>query len=151
VAQDQIHKAQKSQKENYDRNAAPSKVHVGDQVFVYTPAEKTGKAYKFACPYMGPYRVLELYNNGASVKLISKPNDSPIRVALNQVRLCLDEIKDLEEDGDQAQSKSQVESEVDHTHTKGAEQDQPELSKNPIDKPEDGVWTGRLRSHVKNT
>jgi len=57
--------------------------------------------------------------------------------------------KDLEEDGDQVLSKSQVESEVDCTHTKGAEQDQPELSKKPIDKIEDGVWTGRLRSHVK--
>ena len=84
--------------------------------------KKTGKAYKFACPYVGPYRVLELYNNGASVKLISKPNDSPIRVALNRVRLCPDEIKDLEEDGDQVQTKSQVESEMDSTHTKGAEQ-----------------------------
>jgi len=37
AAQDQIHKAQKSQKENYDRNAAPSKVHIGDRVFIYTP------------------------------------------------------------------------------------------------------------------
>jgi len=60
-------------------------------VLIYTPAEKTGKAYKFACPYVGPYRVLELYNNGASVKPISKLNDSPIRVALNWVRLCPDE------------------------------------------------------------
>jgi len=54
---------------------------------------------------VGPYRVFELYNNGASVKLISKLNDSPIRVALNQVRLCPDEIKDLEEDGTRCKAK----------------------------------------------
>ena len=70
------------------------------------------------------------------MKLISKPNDSPMRVALNRVRLCPDEIKDLEEDGDQVQTKSQVESEMDSTHT---EQDRSELSKNPTDKPEDGM------------
>jgi len=98
VAQYKIHKAQKSQKENYDWSATPSKVHVGDQVF-YLSAEKTGKAYKFAHLYVGPYRVLD--NNGANVKLISKPNDSPIRMLLNWVRLCPDEIKDLEEYGDQ--------------------------------------------------
>ena len=80
------------------------------------------------------------------MKLIRKPNDSPIRVAL---RLCPDEIKDLEEDGDQVQTKSQVESEMDSTHTRRAEQDQPELSKNPTDKPEDGMWTGRLHFCVK--
>jgi len=34
VAQDQIHKAQRSQKENYDRSATPSKVNVGDRVFI---------------------------------------------------------------------------------------------------------------------
>jgi len=84
-----------------------------------------------------------------AVKLISKPNDSPTRVVFNPVRLRPDEIKDLEEDGGQVQTESQVESEMDSTHTKGAEQDQPELSKNPTDKPEDGMWTGRLHSHIK--
>jgi len=98
---------------------------------------------------VGPYRVLELYNNGANVKLISKPNDSPIRVALNQVRLCPDEIKDLEKYGDPVQTKSQVENEMGSTHSKGAEQDQPELNKSPTDKPEDGMWTGRFHSRVK--
>ena len=67
-------KSQKSQKEYHDRKATPVKVHVGDRVFVYMPAEKTGKAYKFACLYKGPYRVLKLYDNGAQVKFVSKPS-----------------------------------------------------------------------------
>ena len=64
----------------YDWKTTLVKVHVGDQVFVYIPGEKIGKAYKFACPYKGPYRVLKLYGNGAQVELvISKPNTQSIR------------------------------------------------------------------------
>jgi len=63
LAQHEIQKSQKSQKEYHDQRATTLKVCVGDRVFVYTPAEKTGKAYKFACPYKGPYRVLQLYDN----------------------------------------------------------------------------------------
>ena len=67
--------------------------YVGDRVFVHTPSEKTGKAYKFACPFVDPYRVLELYDNGVRLELISKPSSQPIRVALNRVRLCPGEIE----------------------------------------------------------
>ena len=61
-------------------------------MFVYIPTEKIGKAYKFACPYKGPYRVLKLFDNGVEVKLVSKSNSQSIRVALNCVRLCPAEI-----------------------------------------------------------
>jgi len=66
---------------------------------VYSPAEKTGKAYKFACPYKGPYQVLQLYDNGVQVKLVSKPNSWPIIVALIRVRLCPIEITGKEGSG----------------------------------------------------
>ena len=67
LAQCQVEKAQKSQKEYYDRGTVIDKVHVGDRVFIYTPSEKKGKAYKFACPFVGPYRVLETCDNGAKL------------------------------------------------------------------------------------
>jgi len=54
---------------------------------------------KFACPYKGPYQVLQLYDNGAQVKLVSNPNSQSIRVALNRVRLCPTEITDKEGSG----------------------------------------------------
>ena len=44
---------------------------------------------------MGPYRVLKLHLNGVDLQLIPKPSSPVIRVALNQVRLCLKEIDKL--------------------------------------------------------
>jgi len=64
LAQCQIQKAQWTQKEYYDHGTVVSKIRVGDRVFVYTPTEKRGKVYKFACPFVGSYWVLGLYDNG---------------------------------------------------------------------------------------
>ena len=46
---------------------------------------------------VGPYRLLEV--NGARLKHIGKPNSQPIRVALNQVRLCPNELRDTSSEG----------------------------------------------------
>jgi len=51
VAQHEIQKSQKFQKEYHDRRATTLKVHVGDRDFVYFPVDKTGKAYKFVIEY----------------------------------------------------------------------------------------------------
>ena len=96
LTQSETQKSQKSQKEYYDGKATTQMVHVGDRVFVYTPADRTRKAYKFACPYKGSYRVLQLYNNGAQMKLVCKLNSESIQVALNHVRLCPAEIINTE-------------------------------------------------------
>ena len=58
------------------------------------PGAKRGKAYKFARPFEGPYRMVALYDNGADVTHVDKPQSSPIRVALNRVRRCPREIPD---------------------------------------------------------
>ena len=52
------------------------------------PAEKRGKAYKFARTFHGPFRVVELLENGVRVVPVDKPQEAPIRVALNRVRCC---------------------------------------------------------------
>ena len=57
----------------YETFANEHSIHVGDQVYVYPPAKKVGTAYKFACPFVGPYRVLKLYNTSVELRLISKP------------------------------------------------------------------------------
>ena len=72
---------------------------------MYTPAKKSGKANKFVCPYKGPYQVLQLYDNGTQVKLVSDPNSQSIRVAVNHVRLCPTEITDKEGSGSSELSK----------------------------------------------
>ena len=43
-----IKKVQEHQKHQHDKKAKDPKIFPGDRIFVYTPAEKLGKAYKFA-------------------------------------------------------------------------------------------------------
>ena len=92
LAQENIGKAQKSQKEQHDKKARDAKFSVGERVFVFMPAKKTGKAYKFAKPFEGPYRVLATYDNGADVCLVDKPTSPSIRVAMDRLRLCPSQI-----------------------------------------------------------
>ena len=94
LARAQVEKAQQCQKFYHDKLAKQPDIKVGDRVFVYHPAEKRGKAYKFSRPFVGPYCVLTLYPNGAEVKLVAKPVSKSIHVALNRVRLCPNEILD---------------------------------------------------------
>ena len=86
TAQAKIKEAQKKQKYQHDKKARDPRVFEGDRVFVYSPAERSGKAYKFAHPFKGPYRVLKLLPNGAELSLVAEPNRPTIRVALNRLR-----------------------------------------------------------------
>ena len=63
-----IKKTQKQQKTQYNKRARDPKLSVGDAVFVHFLAKKSGKAYKFAWPFQGPYVVQKLFNNGVQVK-----------------------------------------------------------------------------------
>ena len=96
MAQDNVRKAQQKQKRQHDRRAKEPKFRKGDRVFVYMPAAKRGKAHKFARPFSGPYRIIELFNNGAEVNLIAKPKTANIRVAFNRIRQCPSEIPDCQ-------------------------------------------------------
>lgn len=62
LAQSQVEKAQECQKFFHNKFAKQSDIKVGDRVFVYHPAERWGKAYKFSSPFVGPYRVLTLHS-----------------------------------------------------------------------------------------
>ena len=94
LARAQVKKAQQKQKKYYDLHAKETRIQQGDRVFVYMPSEKKkkGKAHKFARPFHGPYRVLELTTNDAKVVPVNKPHSTPIFVALDRVRHCPDEL-----------------------------------------------------------
>ena len=94
TAQDRIKEAQKKQKCHHDKKAKDPRVFEGDRVFVYSPAERSGKAYKFARPFKGPYRVMKMLPSGAELSLIAEPTGPTIRVALNRLRRCPKEIVD---------------------------------------------------------
>ena len=63
-------------------------------MFLYVPSKKSGQAYKFAKPYCGPYRIVGLYENGADLRLVSRPGDQMIQVALSRLCRCPEEISD---------------------------------------------------------
>ena len=72
----------------YDRQTRKPTFHVGDRVFIFAPSAKSGSAYKFALPNKGLYRVVEISDNVAWLRLISRPNSDTIRVSINRLRHC---------------------------------------------------------------
>ena len=106
-------------------------------MFVYQPSAAQGKARKFARPFHGPYRILELTPTNASVRPVDKPGEAPIFVSLDRVRRCPHEIPDQSWLGP-AKRKSR-------TRKKRRRIEKPEL---PTISPEvstQGAWSGRLR------
>ena len=58
-------------------------------MFLFKPADKSGPLRKFARPYHGPYRVVEMDCNTARIRRVDKPEGDTILVALDRLRYCL--------------------------------------------------------------
>lgn len=56
--------------------------------------EATGKDWKLARLYFGPYRVLSVTQTNAELRLAEKVDDPPIFVSLSRVRPCYTEMAD---------------------------------------------------------
>ena len=63
LAQKYIGRAQCRQKSYYDKKSRPPNFAVGDRVFLFKPAQKTGETRELSRPYHGPYRVIQLDTN----------------------------------------------------------------------------------------
>ena len=61
---------------------------VGDRVFLYTPSERAGQAYKLARPFKGPYHVVAIDNNVVDIRRISRPESTAVQVAVSRLRHC---------------------------------------------------------------
>ena len=88
LARGSIGQAQKIQKGTYDRKAKMSVFQEGERVFLFRPAEKTGAARKLARPFHRPYRLVKLGSNTAKIRRVDRPEDEPIRVAINRLCRC---------------------------------------------------------------
>ena len=89
LAREHVEKAQKAQKRAYDRRFRKvEEFRVGDWVFVHMPKDKACKAYKFARPFHGPYRVVEALESGLVVRPVHRLQEATICVALYRVRHC---------------------------------------------------------------
>ena len=73
IALENICRAQRKQKKFYDRHSGEAKYQVGERVMVYMPGEVSGKKWKIARPYHGPYRILSVTPTNAEVQLIESP------------------------------------------------------------------------------
>ena len=93
MAQEAIQQAQSKQKQYYD-DGTQTIFKAGNRAFLYKPAARRGNAYKFAHPYHGPYRILEVTSNNAKIRPVDKPQNEPILVALSRLRKCPEKIGD---------------------------------------------------------
>ena len=85
LAKEYIKGAQDRQKRSYDKDAKDHQFRVGDRVMIHMPSVVSGKAWKLARPYHGPYRVLSVT---IEARLVDDANADPIFVAVNRVRPC---------------------------------------------------------------
>jgi hypothetical protein len=95
LAHKNIDAAQVKQKKQYDKKSKDMHIVVGDRVMVYMPGTVKGKAWKFARPYHGPYRVLAVTPTNVEVKLVDRPQDASIFVSIDRVRSCPKELEDI--------------------------------------------------------
>ena len=72
LARTHIKRAQKQQKLAYDQHARTLNFLVGNRVFLFKPAEKTGEGRKLARAYHGPYRVVKLADNNAHIRRVDR-------------------------------------------------------------------------------
>ena len=94
LAKRNVQKAQKQQKKTYDQHSRPPNFKVGERVFLFKPAERTGENRKLARAYHGPYRVIKLTTNNAHIRRVDKPEDESLLVAIDRLRRCPDEVAD---------------------------------------------------------
>ena len=94
ITRSQITRAQCKQKKQYDKRAScvGSSIAVGDVVYVFMPARKTGEERKLSSPHDGPYRVTEIWSTGAEVMRLGRRKSKPMRIALDRLRKCPEEL-----------------------------------------------------------
>ena len=90
AANENVGIAQSKQKKYYDLHSKDPKYRVGDRVMVYMPKDVSGKTWKFARPYHGPFRVVSITPTNAEVQLIDG-TDPSIFVAIDRLRKCYPE------------------------------------------------------------
>ena len=78
--------SKEAQKFYYDRDLTPSKVRVGDRVYKHSPAGRKGLSTKLVHHWIGPFLVTKVSDTNAWIKPISKPNDTPKCVHLNNLK-----------------------------------------------------------------
>ena len=152
LAQRALKKAQARQKKQHDKHVRNADFRLGERVYVFMPALKSGPTRKLALPYKGPYRITEMMENGAKLQLIGHPQAQIIRVALNRLRRSPEPVKQLDTEAQHALMRDSGTGEKTSTLNSAADPEDEE-EEEPIEgsKEEDlqaetpAVWKDRLR------
>ena len=79
-------KAQKRQKDNYDRNAHVIGYNIGDRVRCYTPVTKKGKSPKLTPFWHGPFRIIDIDIPNYLIRLCDNPRSRTFWVHANRLK-----------------------------------------------------------------
>ena len=86
LALQNIEKAQRRYKHQYDKRASQPTYKVGEWVLVRFPQEESGHNRKLSRPWHGPYRITERRDPDVTVTKVYFPSDGAIQV--HQTRVC---------------------------------------------------------------
>ena len=82
VAKKNVERAQKKQKEQYDKQAKRCDFKVGDIVYVFMPAKTSGEARKLAKPNEGPFEIVRNMETGVEVRRLGRGKKNHIRICM---------------------------------------------------------------------
>ena len=94
LAHENVRRAQAKQKVQYNKKSVCHPLSVGDCVMVHMSGQVQGKAWKFARPYFGPYKVARITPSNAEVQLLNHLIVPTIFVSLDCVHKCYEEMTD---------------------------------------------------------
>ena len=92
TAKDCIQQAQEKQRRQHDKGRRPTEFQEGETVYLFMPAKLTGKERKLQSPTDGPYKITRLWPTGAEVVKLKGQDSKPIRIALDRLRKCPEEL-----------------------------------------------------------
>ncbi len=116
--------AQDRQRKAYDKTAKEHQFRVGDRVMIHMPSAITGKSWKLAQPFHGPFRVLSVTPTNVEARLVDDPDAKSIFVAVNRVWPCSSSLPDASWTGTAKRrkprkSETQTETKIDGTSRAG--------------------------------
>ena len=91
TTKDCIQQAQEKQRWQHDKGRRPTEFQ-GETVYLFMPAKLTGKERKLQSPTDGLYKITRLWPTGAEVVKLKGRDSKPIRVALDRLRKCPEEL-----------------------------------------------------------
>ena len=96
TAQHNLEKAKQARKAYYDKHKGPDpQIEVGMRVWRFAPGIKKGSNYKVSKPFLGPFRVVQITQNGvARLRRVDQPLVHVDSCPLAKLTKCSDEIPD---------------------------------------------------------